>query len=69
MVIYGKHLVYMGIGMVALIILGIIAFKQIPKRPTSRELSQTEVLTEKTPTDDTMGGFIHQHYPNAGSTS
>ena len=65
MVIYGKHLIYMGIGIVALIVLGIIAFKQIPKRPTSRELSQTELPLEKPPADDNINGFIKGKYPNA----
>jgi len=57
MVIYKETLIYIGLGLVVLIFLGIVAIKQIQKSPSSNESSQKEVLTEKPPTDDTMDGF------------
>lgn len=69
MVIYKEHLIYLGLGLVVLIILGFFTIKHIQRSPGLSETSQKEVHAEKPPTDDTINSFTQHHYPNAGSTS
>ena len=67
MIIYKEHLMYIGLVLVALIIIGIFTVTRYRSWPRSSDSSHKDASLKKAPDDNTMNSYIGGHYPNASS--